>query len=243
MSDEFEDIYNDYLLNKYRQESKDRKYKDDESNIFDNDKYTKLREFIHTETGLYKGYDLSFEELRNRLEALIKEIKLWLKSLRGRKAQGLKTAENLYTSEVYYLNDLIIDLEYRSKILELLIESENFENESLHNGQDISSSLEYDVFSLNKCILINQIGYCKSNCLKLLNKINTRVSNCKDFTVDFYYKLGELNFTLQNYFDARKFIEQTIKLLEIQINEGRHNSDDYDMLFAAYQIWALSYEF
>ena len=243
MSDEFEDIYNDYLLNKYRQESKDRKYKDDESNIFDNDKYTKLREFIHTETGLYKGYDLSFEELRNRLEALIKEIKLWLKSLRGRKAQGLKTAENLYTSEVYYLNDLIIHLQYRSKILELLIESENFENESLHNGQDISSSLEYDVFSLNKCILINQIGYCKSNCLKLLNKINTRVSNCKDFTVDFYYKLGELNFTLQNYFDARKFIEQTIKLLEIQINEGRHNSDDYDMLFAAYQIWALSYEF
>lgn len=246
-SKKFSELYDTYLSNKYRQERQDRKYKDDESNIFAELKYKNLQKYINKEASLYLEHGMHYEEIKSRLDDLIEDIKSWSGSLLRRKNQRLKTAEELYASEVYFLNDFKIHLEYKKDILDLLIELENFEVESLKNGQDICLDSEYEIYLLNKCILINQVGYCKTNCNRLLKDINYRVNNCKTFNADFYYQLGVINFELQNYEPARKFIEYSIDILEKEIadsDEDENTKCRYnDMLFASYQIQALSYEF
>lgn len=246
MSNEFSKIYETYLSDKYRQERQDRKYKDDESNIFDEQKYTYLREFITTELNLFIDHGMHYEEIKNRVDSLHERIKSWMKDLLRRKIQGIGKAKALYDSEVYFLNDFKIQLKYKSKVLSLLIELENIEAKLLSDGRDISLDPEYEVYLLNKCILINQVGYCKTTCDRLLGELNNRVNNCKAFTADFYYQLGTLNFELQKYEDARKFIEYTIDVLEGKFESFDESNEGFrysDMLFAAYQMQALSYEF
>lgn len=243
----FIDIQEQYNIAKYELEFEDAKYKEDENNIFGDIRYKKLSEFIETEAKLYRADDFHYSEIKNIIDTLISNINKWRKSLQYRKIQGISEAKRVYNSEKYYLKDMEIRLQYFSSILDCLIDMENVEDTMPALGVEISADSEYEIFLLNKCVLLNQISYCRKKCTNILLGLNKRISNSDRFNSEFLYKVGELNFELQNYNDAQLFLGRAIKKLEIESSDdkimGRENDIVNDMLFSAYQLQILGYEF
>ena len=247
MKREFVVIQENYHINKYKLECHDDEYKDSEDNIFDDNRRWKLDQFIALEAQLYRNSSLRYAEMLKILKQLSSNIANWLRSMRGRTYQGISQAKKVYNSEKYYLQDMKIRLDYYTRILCFLDELEQYESDQLKDGIELSADSEYDAYLLNKCVLLSQVGYCKNECTRLVKVLNNRVSNSPLYNGDFYYKLAELNFGLQRYQDAQRFLEKTIDLLKYELREGgfdTHRSFQlHDMLFAAYQLRVLGYEF
>lgn len=243
----FNDIQEKYNIAKFELEFEDAKYKEDENNIFGDIRFKKLSEFIETEAQLYRVDNFHYSEIKNIIDNLIININKWSNNLRYRKIQGITEARRVYNSEKYYLRDMEIRLHYFSSILECLIGMEEVEDSMPAQGREISTDSEYEVFLLNKCILLNQVSYCRKKCTTMLLELNKRINNSNRFNSEFLYKIGELNFELQNYNDAQLFLGRAIKKLEIESNDdkimGRENDIVNDMLFSAYQLQVLGYEF
>lgn len=237
-----------YYRKRYAHECKDDKYKDSEENIFCDSKKTKLGNFIAQEAQLYRKGFLHYTEKYQIVIRIKDEIKDWLGSMSGRAAQGFEQARKMLNSEKFYLQDMVIRLEFYSDILAFLVELETFEYELLEHGIELSSDSEYEAYLLNKCILLSHVGYCKSECTQLVKELNNRVGNSTSYNGDFYYLLAELNFELQRYNDAQQFLNTAIILLKGEVKNPRiideaRRCKVHDMLFAAYQLKALGYEF
>lgn len=245
---EYTTILEKYYKDKYELECQDDKFKDSEENIFGDREKTKLEKFITEEAQLYRNGSLRYCERLGIVDNLSEEITNWLLSMEGRAVQGFGKAKVMVKSEKYYLRDMIIRLHLYSKILSLLVRLEEYEKESLQLGIELSADCEYEAYLLNKCILLSQVGYCKNECMILVNELNSRVGNNTSYTGDFYYMLAELNFSLQCYNEAQPFLNMAISTLENEIKNNRVLEDKrryqiHDTLFAAHQLKALGFEF
>ncbi len=243
---DFSEIQRKYQESKYKLECGDDEYKDSEENIFDDSGKIKLYQFIMEESLLYKHSVLSYGDLVKKLSNLEKSISEWLRTMRGRGFQGIFKAKKMYDSEKYYLNDMKLRLSYFSKLAECLNFLQIKERDLLSRGIEISVDSGYEAYLLNKCIVMGVIPYCRSECTKLVKELNDRVSNSTSYCGEFYYKLAELNFTLQRYKDADPLIDRAIKTLQdeaVGISSKDKKNSVIDMLFSAFQLKALGLEF
>ena len=70
MKKTFTEIMEDYIMQKYKLECDDAKYKDTETNIFDEKRFNKLKEFINVEAKLYRESDFRYEEIIEIIKVL-----------------------------------------------------------------------------------------------------------------------------------------------------------------------------
>ena len=247
VKEEFSRILKEYQKSKFALECQDAEYKDSEDNIFEDSGKRKLEQFISKEAQLYRDSSLRYDEMLETVRQLSTDIANWLRGMRGRAGQGMSQVQKIYNSEKFYLKDMRIRLSFFSKILDCLCRLERFETNSLELGIELSADSQYDVYLLNKCILLSQVGYCRQQCTKLIKELNNRVGNNPLYNADFYYKLAEINFELQKYKDAQCFIDKAINALQNELKNGRLEKQRcyqiHDMLFSAYQLKVLGYEF
>lgn len=247
MKKKFSDILENYYAKKYELESNDAKYKDDETNIFANEKLKKLNHFIDEESKLYRQSNYRYQDILSIITSLIENITNWQASLLSRKSQGILQAKREFDSERYYLNDMLIRLDFYRYIVALLIEIEENERLLLEEGKELSADKDYEAYILNKCILLSQVGYCKKECTQLVIELNNRVNNNIIFNGDFWYKLTELNFQFQNYNEACLFVNKAIIALNAEMRQGIQDKERecqvHDMLFSSYQLQILGHEF
>lgn len=247
VKDEFATILKEYQKSKFVLECEDDEYKDSEDNIFEDSRRYKLEQFIAKEAQLYRDSSLRYDEMLETVKQLSTDITNWLRAMRGRAGQGMSQVQKIYNSEKYYLKDMRIRLSFFAQVLDCLCRLEQFETDSLGLGIELSADSEYDAYLLNKCILLSQVGYCRQQCTKLIKELNNRVSNSPLYNADFYYKLAEINFELQKYKDAQCFIDKAINVLKNELKSGRIEKQRcyqiHDMLFSAYQLKVLGYEF
>lgn len=243
----FQVIQDNYQKNKYKLERRDDAYKDSEENIFDDNSLWNLDQFILLEAQLYRDGSLRYDEILKIIRQLSEKIDNWVRSMRGRTMQGIPEAKKKYNSEKYYLKDMKIRLDYYCEILTLLYKLNEYEESFLKKGIELSYDDEYDAYLLNKCIMLSQVGYCRNECMRLIEDLNNRVGNSPMYNGDFYYKLAELNFALQRYKDAERFVDKTIYLLKCELAQNAPGEQRmfqlHDMLFSAYQLRVLGYEF
>lgn len=228
------------------QERHNTEFLNSDKNIFNSIDHPILMELINDYREIKKGlFNRNYKQAQDLLVSLKDRVKEHYIGINRRAGQiEDRDAVSNFKSEMYFLTDFIFRLEMTIELIgNCLVPLEDYAADRAKAGFEISQDEDYELFLVNKCLVLYRTALFDDECIEILEKLTKRLCGRKFYSKHMLFRVGTLNIQYRLYEHAERIFGQLIEKLRNEASSSTWDNEEKRIFFSSYMMLVSSYEY